>query len=67
MATASGEKQTGYRRELKTMTSNDMKKEKKVYHSPRLIVYGNVRELTESGGTTGNPDGKDFYGNEFRT
>jgi hypothetical protein len=30
---------------------------KKPYSSPILTVYGTVRELTQSTGTHGNPDG----------
>lgn len=29
---------------------------KKPYSSPKLIVYGTVRELTQSHNTQGNPD-----------
>ncbi len=30
---------------------------KKPYAKPTLTVYGTVRELTQSQGSTGNPDG----------
>ena len=30
---------------------------KKDYRSPRLIVYGNIREITQNVGNMGMPDG----------
>jgi hypothetical protein len=30
---------------------------KKPYRKPRLITYGDIREITQAVGTTGNPDG----------
>jgi len=31
------------------MDTKDARKEKKRYHSPKLVVYGDVRKLTERG------------------
>jgi hypothetical protein len=30
---------------------------KKPYSAPKLVVYGTVRELTQTVGTSGHPDG----------
>lgn len=31
--------------------------EAKAYHSPQLIEYGNIQQLTQAVGPKGNPDG----------
>lgn len=47
------------------MDTKDAQKEKKTYHSPKLVVYGDVRELTERG--TGNKTIDATYPQVFRT
>ena len=40
------------------MESQTAKPDRKKYHPPQLIVYGDIRELTQVlGGTTGKNDG----------
>lgn len=41
--------------------------EKQPYQPPRLIVYGNVRDLTRSHGFNGNHDGTSNTGANSRT
>lgn len=39
------------------MKSRDSKSPKKPYHRPRLLVYGDLRTLTQAVGATAAPDG----------
>ena len=39
------------------MKSPDPKPPKKPYHPPRLVVYGDLRTLTQAIGMTAAPDG----------
>ncbi|MEE9265631.1 MAG: hypothetical protein V3V86_02785 [Gammaproteobacteria bacterium] len=39
------------------MKSRDSKSPKKPYHRPRLLVYGDLRTLTQAVGMTAAPDG----------
>ncbi len=39
------------------MKSRDSKSPKKPYHRPRLLVYGDLRTLTQLIGSKGPPDG----------
>ncbi|MFB2880453.1 lasso RiPP family leader peptide-containing protein [Floridanema aerugineum] len=39
------------------MKSNNAQLIKREYHSPKLLVYGNIRELTQGGGSIQNWDG----------
>ena len=39
------------------MKSYDSKSAKKPYHRPRLLVYGDLRTLTQAVGMTGGMDG----------
>jgi hypothetical protein len=39
------------------MKSRDAKSQKKPYHPPRLLVYGDLRTLTQAIGMTGPFDG----------
>lgn len=43
---------------MNTMTSSVPKKE---YHSPKLIEYGNIRELTQASANGTNADGAYSY------
>ena len=36
---------------------NDTTAQKKSYHSPQLVVYGHIREITRTVGLTGADDG----------
>lgn len=39
------------------MKSRDEKPPKKPYHPPRLVLYGDLRALTQAVGATAMPDG----------
>jgi hypothetical protein len=39
------------------MKSRDERVPKKPYHPPRLVIYGDLRTLTQAIGKTGAPDG----------
>jgi hypothetical protein len=44
------------------MKSCDSKSSKKPYHRPRLVVYGDLRTLTQALGMTGANDGGGMKG-----
>ena len=35
----------------------DKKTSKKIYYSPKLVIYGDIRRITQTTGTMGNWDG----------
>jgi hypothetical protein len=39
------------------MTPETQTAEKKPYAEPQLRVYGDIRQITQTSGTKGNPDG----------
>ena len=40
----------------KPVTDQPRHPDKKSYHRPEVIVYGNIREITRNTGPKGNPD-----------
>lgn len=40
------------------VTPTDDSQPRKTYASPRLVIYGNITEITRSVGTSGKGDGK---------
>jgi len=48
------------------MAATEKKTTKKPYHTPRLVIYGDIRELTEANDSNvGRADGS--YGNILKT
>jgi hypothetical protein len=43
--------------ERKPETDSQIKEQRKPYHKPAVIVYGNIREITRNAGPKGNLDG----------
>jgi hypothetical protein len=50
------------------METNEKEIKKKEYHSPNLLVYGDIRDLTESSNFAGGAeDGAGYGGNPLKT
>jgi hypothetical protein len=49
------------------MKSPDKKASKKSYHSPELVVYGNIREITEDAGAGQKADKSKITGQKGKT
>jgi len=48
------------------MSSTEKESPKKPYHPPKLIIYGDLRELTEAS-ASGNPNADGGYGGILKT
>ncbi len=52
------------KRRRSTMKSHDENSAKKAYRSPQLLVYGNIREITQSASMTGASSDGSPHGND---
>lgn len=43
--------------ESKIAEQDKQLKQRKAYHAPEVVVYGNIREITRNAGPKGNVDG----------